>query len=43
VENRLNSEENIVDQSEGGETINLKSIHDMMKAMMKKLEKLDSK
>jgi DNA repair ATPase RecN len=42
VENRLNSEENIVDQFEGGETINLKSIHDMMKAMMKKLEKLDS-
>ncbi|CAB4026051.1 Hypothetical predicted protein [Paramuricea clavata] len=39
---KANSEENIVDQSEDGETINLKSIHDMMKAMMKKLEKLDS-
>ena len=43
---KSNSEVNITDQSETDETINLKSIHDMMKAMMKammqKLEKLDS-
>ena len=36
---KSNSEVNITDQSETDETINLKS---MMKAMMQKLEKLDS-
>ena len=43
---KSNCEENITDESETDKTINLKSIHDMMKAMMKammqKLEKLDS-